>query len=128
MLELFCQSDLNFVSCTSENLYSQGRQEGYPKRRGLIRVKEFVDNNISVAFGQDSIVDLWYPEGSGNLMNNLDNSLHVTQLVREKDFPHNFDVITYNSVKLMQLEAVYGLNEGKQGDFIVIDVSNVFEA
>lgn len=61
-------------------------------------------------------------------MNNLDNSLHATQLVREKDFPHNFGLITYNSAKLMQLETVYGLNEGKPGDFIVIDAPNVLEA
>ncbi|WP_323702610.1 amidohydrolase family protein [Staphylococcus nepalensis] len=66
MMGLFRQSGLNFVSCPTENLYLQGRQDTYPKRRGLTRVKEFVDNGINVAFGQDSIVDLWYPAGSGN--------------------------------------------------------------
>ncbi|UNP85270.1 amidohydrolase family protein [Staphylococcus equorum] len=128
MMGLFRQSGLNFVSCPTENLYLQGRQDGYPKRRGLTRVKEFVDNNINVAFGQDSIVDLWYPAGSGNLMNILDNGLHATQLMREEDFPRNFDLITYNGAKLMQIEGVYGLNEGKPANFIVLDAPNVFEA
>src|SRR5699024_1107441 len=55
MMGLFRQSGLNFVSCPTENLYLQGRQDSYPKRRGLTRVKEFVDNGINIAFGQDSI-------------------------------------------------------------------------
>lgn len=128
MMGLFRQSGLNFVSCPTENLYLQGRQDSYPKRRGLTRVKEFVDNAINVAFGQDSIVDLWYPAGSGNLMNILDNGLHATQLMREEDFPRNFDLITYNGAKLMHLDEVYGLSKGKPANFIVLDAPNVFEA
>lgn len=128
MMGLFRQSGLNFVSCPTENLYLQGRQDSYPKRRGLTRVKEFVDNDINVAFGQDSIVDLWYPAGSGNLMNILDNGLHATQLMREEDFPRNFDLITYNGAKLMHLDEVYGLSEGKPANFIVLNAPNVFEA
>ncbi|MGI2278212.1 amidohydrolase family protein [Staphylococcus cohnii] len=128
MMGLFRQSGLNFVSCPTENLYLQGRQDSYPKRRGLTRVKEFVDNDINVAFGQDSIVDLWYPAGSGNLMNILDNGLHATQLMREEDFPRNFDLITYNGAKLMHLDEVYGLSKGKPANFIVLDAPNVFEA
>ncbi|GGB89505.1 MULTISPECIES: amidohydrolase family protein [Staphylococcus] len=128
MMGLFRQSGLNFVSCPTENLYLQGRQDTYPKRRGLTRVKEFVDNGINVAFGQDSIVDLWYPAGSGNLMNILDNGLHATQLMREEDFPRNFDLITYNGAKLMGLGDIYGLSEGKPANFIVLDAPNVFEA
>lgn len=94
----------------------------------MTRVKEFVDNGINVAFGQVSIVDLWYPAGSGNMMNILDNGLHATQLMREEDFPRNFDLVTYNGAQLMQLDAVYGLDEGKPANFIVLDAPNVFEA
>ncbi|NWK84796.1 amidohydrolase family protein, partial [Staphylococcus sp. GSSP0090] len=128
MMGLFRQSGLNFVSCPTENLYLQGRQDTYPKRRGLTRVKEFVDHDINIAFGQDSIVDLWYPAGSGNLMNILDNGLHATQLMREQDFPRNFDLITYNGAKLMQVDDIYGLDNGKPANFIVLDAPNVFEA
>lgn len=128
MLGLFRKSGMNFVSCPTENLYLQARQDSYPKRRGLTRVQEFVDNDINVAFGQDSIVDLFYPAGNGNLMNILDNGLHASQLMREEDFPRNFDLITYNGAKLMKLEESYGLEEGKDANFIVLDAPNVFEA
>ena len=128
MMGLLRQSGMNFVACPTENLFLQGRQDTYPKRRGLTRVKEFVDNGINVAFGQDSIVDLWYPAGNGNLMNILDNGIHATQLMREEDFARNFDLITYNGAKLMKLEDEYGLDVGKPANFIVLDAPNVFEA
>ncbi|MFN0603184.1 amidohydrolase family protein [Facklamia hominis] len=128
MMGLFKQSGINFVACPTENLFLQGRQDTYPKRRGLTRVKEFVDNQINVAFGQDSIVDLWYPAGSGNMMNILDNGIHASQLMRESDFDHNLDLITYNGAKLMGLEAEYGLEPGKPANFIVLDADSAFDA
>ena len=128
MMGLFRQLGINFVSCPTENLFLQGRQDTYPKRRGLTRVKEFVDNDINVAFGQDSIVDLWYPAGSGNMMNILDNGIHSSQLMREEDFDRNFDLVTYNGAELMQVEDEYGLDEGKPANFIVLDAPNAFEA
>ena len=67
------KSGLNFISCPTENIYLQGRQDTYPKRRGLTRVKELFENGINVCFAQDSIQDPWYPLGNGNLMNVLDN-------------------------------------------------------
>ena len=128
MIGLFRHSGLNFVSCPTENLFLQARQDTYPKRRGLTRVKEFVDNDINVAFGQDSIVDLWYPAGNGNMMNILDNGIHSSQLMREEDFARNFDLVTYNGAKLMKLEDEYGLDEGKPANFIVLDAPSIFEA
>lgn len=128
MMGLFKQSGINFVACPTENLFLQGRQDTYPKRRGLTRIKEFVDNQINVAFGQDSIVDLWYPAGSGNMMNILDNGIHASQLMRESDFDHNLDLITYNGAKLMGLEAEYGLEPGKPANFIVLDADSAFDA
>lgn len=128
MIGLFKKSGIHFVACPTENLFLQGRQDTYPKRRGLTRVKEFIDNDINVAFGQDSIVDLWYPAGSGNMMNILDNGIHAAQLMRPEDFEHNFNLITYNGAKLMQLESEYGLEVGKPANFIVLDAPSVFEA
>ncbi|MCZ0717424.1 amidohydrolase family protein [Aerococcus kribbianus] len=127
MMGLFKQSGLNFVACPTENLFLQGRQDSYPKRRGLTRVKEFVDNQINVAFGQDSIVDLWYPAGSGNLMNVLDNGIHASQLMREEDFPRNFDLITYNGAQLMQIDD-YGIEVGNSANYIVLDANSPFDA
>lgn len=128
MMGLLRKSKLNFVSLPTENAFLQGGQDSYPKRRGLTRVREFVDNGINVCFGQDSIVDLWYPAGNGNLMNILDNGIHLAQLMRKDDFEKNLDLVTYNGARAMNLQYQYGLEEGKPANFIVLDAENEFEA
>src|SRR5690606_37810965 len=55
MLGLFQKSRMNFIANPTENAFLQGRQDSYPKRRGLTRVKEMWEIGINVCFGQDSI-------------------------------------------------------------------------
>ncbi|MFZ1229390.1 MAG: amidohydrolase family protein, partial [Saprospiraceae bacterium] len=106
----------------------QGRQDTYPKRRGLTRVKEFMELGINVAFGQDSINDPWYPMGNGNMMNILDNGIHLAQIMSKKEIETNFDLITYNGARCLNIQNSYGLEVGKAANFIVLNESSVYEA
>jgi cytosine deaminase len=128
MMGLFKASGINFISCPTENAYLQGRQDTYPKRRGLTRVKEFLEDGINVCFAQDSINDPWYPLGNGNMMNILDNGIHLTQVASYEELETAFDLITYNGAKTMMLDDAYGLEAGKPANFIVLNESSVFEA
>lgn len=128
MMGLFRKSKINFVALPTENAYLQARLDTYPKRRGMTRVREFVDNDINVAFAQDSIVDLWYPAGNGNLMNILDNGIHMAQLMKEEDFEKDLDLVTTNGAKAMDLDDSYGLDIGKDANFIVLDAASPFDA
>ncbi|SPY09148.1 amidohydrolase family protein [Oligella urethralis] len=128
MFDLFMKSKMNFVSLPTENAYLQGRQDTYPKRRGLTRVKEFMHMNINVAFGQDSINDPWYPLGNGNLMNILDNGIHLSQYASPEELENAFDLITYNGARCLNIQDEYGLDEGKAANFIVLDEKTVFDA
>lgn len=127
MFDLFKRSKMNFISCPTENVYLQGRQDLYPKRRGLTRVKEFIEHGINVAFAQDSINDPWYPLGNGNMMNILDNGIHLAQIMSPSEIENDFDLITYNGAKCMNLKD-YGFKEGNPANFIVLDEENVFDA
>lgn len=128
MLDLFKKSKMNFISLPTENAYLQGRQDTYPKRRGLTRVKEFMELGINVAFGQDSINDPWYPMGNGNMMNILDNGIHLAQIMSKKEIETNFDLITYNGARCLNIQNSYGLEVGKAANFIVLNESSVYEA
>ena len=81
MMNNFRRAGINFISCPTENIYLQGRQDSYPKRRGLTRVKELQEAGINVCFAQDSISDPWYPLGNGNMMNILDHGIHICQMM-----------------------------------------------
>lgn len=128
MMGLFQQSGLNFICPPTENAYLQGRQDTYPKRRGITRVKEMLDMGINVAFAQDSINDPWYPLGNGNMMNILDNGIHLAQLMSFEEIEKDFDLITYNGARCMNLQDEYGLEKGKPANFIVLEEKSVFEA
>lgn len=128
MLDLFKKSRLNFISCPTENAYLQGRQDTYPKRRGLTRVKEFIESGINVAFAQDSINDPWYPMGNGNMMNILDNGIHLAQIMSPEEIQTDFDLITYNGARCLNIQDSYGLEVGKAANFIVLNESSVYEA
>jgi cytosine deaminase len=101
--------------------------DNYPKRRGLNRVKELLEEGINICFAQDSINDPWYPLGNGNMMNVLDNGIHLTHLASYEEIEKSFDLITYNGAKTMMIED-YGLEVGKSANFIVLNESDEFEA
>lgn len=128
MMGLFQKSGLNFIALPTENAYLQGRQDTYPKRRGLTRVKEFWESGINVCFGQDSINDPWYPAGNGNLMNILDNGIHLAQTMSFDQLDTCLDLITFNGAKTLNIEDQYGIEAGKPANFLVLDATTPFEA
>jgi cytosine deaminase len=127
MMDLFKKSKLNFIACPTENAYLQGRHDTYPKRRGLTRVKEFMESGINIAFAQDSINDPWYPMGNGNMMNILDNGIHLAQIMSPGEIEKDLDLITYNGARCLHIQDRYGLEEGKDANFIVLDGDSPFD-
>jgi cytosine deaminase len=128
MLGLFKQSGMNFIANPTENAYLQGRQDTYPKRRGMTRVKEMWESGINVCFGQDSINDPWYPVGNGNMMNILDNGIHLAHTMSFDELDRCLDLITYNGAKTLNLEDQYGIEVGKPANFLVLNADSPFEA
>lgn len=127
MMKLLKNSGINFISCPTENIYLQGRQDTYPKRRGLTRVKELNDNGINVCFAQDSMSDPWYPLGNGNMMMILDHGIHIAQMMSPDEIENALDLVTVNGAKTMNI-ADYGIEVGKSANFIVLDAKNEFDA
>ena len=125
--KLLRRAGIRFAVCPAENLYLQGRQDSYPKRRGITRVKELLEAGLNVSFAQDSISDPWYPLGNGNLMNILDIGLHACQLMSLKEIENALDLITVHGAKTMNLDA-YGIKEGRMADFIILDAGTPFDA
>lgn len=127
MMGLFKESKINFISCPTENAHLQGRGDVYPKRRGLTRVKELLENGNNVAFAQDSIADYWYPLGNGNMMNILDNGIHLAHYTHIDEINKALDLITVNGANVLNIED-YGIKEGNSANFIVLDAHNAYEA
>ncbi|WP_270646777.1 cytosine deaminase [Paeniclostridium hominis] len=128
LFKLLALSKINFISCPTENIHLQGRYDTYPKRRGLTRVKELNDAGINVCFAQDSISDPWYPLGNGNLMNILDAGIHICQMMSFEEIKNALDLITVNGAKTLHIQDKYGIAEGKDANFIVLNAKDEFDA
>lgn len=97
----------------------------------MTRVKEFWESGINVCFGQDSINDPWYPVGNvgnGNLMNILDNGIHMAHTMSMAQLDTCLDLITFNGAKTLNVGDQYGLDVGKPANFLVLDAASPFEA
>ncbi len=128
LFKLLKESKLNFIACPTENIHLQGRFDTYPKRRGVTRVKEMVEEGINVCFAQDSMSDPWYPLGSGNLMNILDAGIHICQMMSFEEINNALDLITVNGAKTLNITDNYGIEVGKKANFIVLNAQTEFDA
>lgn len=128
MMSKFQRAGINFISCPTENCYLQGRYDTFPKRRGLTRINELVENGLNVSFGQDSISDPWYPLGNGNLMNQVDFGLHLGHMMSVQQISNGLDFITCNGARTLHLGESYAIKEQNPANFIVLDATNEFDA
>ncbi|HBW07962.1 MAG: cytosine deaminase [Pseudomonas sp. BICA1-14] len=127
LFRLLKLSKINFVSCPTESIHLQGRFDTYPKRRGLTRVAEIDRAGMNVCFGQDSIVDPWYPLGNGNILRILEAGLHICHMLGYEDLQRGLDLITDNSARTLKLGERYGLEVGRPANLLVLSAPDDYE-
>src|SRR5699024_1498439 len=89
---------------------------------------ELLANGNNVAFAQDSIADYWYPLGNGNMMNILDNGIHLAHYTHIDEIDKAFDLITVRGTTIMRVKHEYWIDQGTSTNFIVLHVIDVYEA
>jgi len=127
LFRLLKASNINFVSCPTESIHLQGRFDTYPKRRGLTRVAEIDRAGMNICFGQDSIVDPWYPLGNGNIVRILEAGLHICHMLGYDDLQRALDLITDNSARTLHLGERYGLEVGRPANLVILSAPDDYE-
>ncbi|CAK7007228.1 MAG: Cytosine deaminase [Desulfovibrio sp.] len=128
LLGIAAKSGVNFITNPYDNSVLQNRTDGYPRRRGHTRVDELDARGVNVSIGHDSIMDPWYPMGTGNMLHAANLLMHYAHMSGYAQIPRLFNMITTNTAKTMQIEERYGLEEGKPANLIVLDAADEFEA
>jgi cytosine deaminase len=108
------------------NITLQGRADTYPKRRGMTRVPELLAAGVTVAFGQDCVMDPWYPLGSGDMLDVAHMGLHVALMTGTAQMATCFDLVTSAPAAIMGLD--FGLRKGARASLIVFDCATPVEA
>lgn len=127
LFRLLKASGISFVSCPTESIHLQGRFDNFPKRRGVTRVNELLDAGMNVCFGQDSIVDPWYPLGNGNILRVLEAGLHICHMLGYRNLQGALDLVTDNSARAMALGERYGLEAGRPANLLILSADSDYE-
>ena len=107
LIPLMAESGMHAIANPLINITIQGRQDVYPKRRGMTRVPELMSAGINVAFGHDCVMDPWYPLGSADMLEVASMGLHVAQMTGVEAMKSCFQAVTANAACIMNLEG-YG--------------------
>ena len=125
---LLQRAGMNIIANPFDNIVLMGRFDGYPKRRGITRVKELLEAGINVSLGHDSIMDPWYPLGRGDMLEAALLAVHICHMSGTDEIRKIFDTITVNSARTMGLLGDYGIAVGRPADLVVLDCRSVMDA
>lgn len=114
---------LNVIANPFDNLILLGREDSYPKRRSMTRVKELWQAGVTVGIGHDSIMDPWYPLGRGDMVQAASLALHVCQMSGTAEIDACFDMVTWRNAAILALEG-YGVAPGCRADLVVFDAAS----
>jgi cytosine deaminase len=127
LLPLMAEAEVSAVPNPLINIVIQGRHDTYPKRRGMTRVPEMLAHGIRVGFGQDCVLDPWYPLGSADMLDVAFMGLHVAQMTSPAAMKRCFDMVTFENAAIMGLDD-YGLEVGRKASLVVLDAGSAVEA
>ena len=127
LIPLIAEAQVSAIANPLINITIQGRQDTYPKRRGMTRVKELMAAGVNVSFGHDCVMDPWYPMGSHDMLEVANMALHVGQLTGVEEIKSCFAGVTINAAKTLNLPN-YGIAPGNNADLIVLQAADPIEA
>ena len=127
LISLLVEADLNIISNPLINITIQGRQDNYPKRRGLTRIPEQLKAGLKVAFGHDCVMDPWYPLGSHDMLEVAHMALHCCHMTGIDEMISCFNAVTANAASILHLDN-YGINNGSNGDLVILQCKDPVEA
>jgi cytosine deaminase len=127
LINLVAESGVAIVPNPLINIVLQGRSDTYPRRRGLTRVPELLKAGVAVGYGQDCVLDPWYPLGTADMLDVAFMGLHVSQMTSPAEMRRTFDLVTSSSASIMGLDG-YGLSVGSVASLVVLDAGDPVEA
>ena len=109
------------------NMHLQGRFDTYPKRRGMTRVPELIAAGCTVALGQDSALDPWYPMGRADMLDVAHMGAHAGHMSTPQGMHDCFHAVTSKAAEIVGVEG-YGLEPGCNADLVILQAKGPAEA
>jgi cytosine deaminase len=127
LLPLIAEAKMSAIPNPLINMMLQGRHDTYPKRRGLTRIPELLEQGIAVALGQDCVLDPWYSMGTGDMLDVAHMAAHATQMGSAADKRILFAAVTEVPARVLGLDG-YGIAPGCHADMVLLQARDPGEA
>jgi cytosine/creatinine deaminase len=127
LIPLIAEAGLHATPNPLINITLQGRHDTYPKRRGMTRVPELRAAGVNVSFGQDCVMDPWYPLGQACMLEVAHMGIHAAPMTSREAMRWAFDAVTVNPARTMRLEG-YGLDVGCNADMVILQAKTPIDA
>jgi cytosine deaminase len=127
LIPLMAEAELRAIPNPLINITIQGRQDGYPRRRGLTRIPELRAAGIEVALGQDCCMDPWYPLGGADMLDVAHMAVHAVPMTSREDLRWAFEAVTRANHRVMGRPDP-AVREGGPADFVLLQARDPIEA
>jgi len=91
------------------------------------RVRELLEEGVTVCLGQDDISDGYYPFGRNNMLEVAFLAAHLLWMTTSRDIETLYDMITVNAARAMNVSD-HALRVGVPANLVVLTAPNVLEA
>ena len=121
-IELAARAGVFVTTLTSCNLYLMSGE-----RRGPTCVRQLMEAGVRVSVASDNVRDPFRPYGNADLLQEALLTAQVHKLAGERQLAEVFRMITEHPAANCLLED-YGLREGREADFVVLDACSPAQA
>lgn len=121
------KANIHVITLPSCNMFLMGRDDDHPVRRGVTRVKEFLDLGVNLSYASDSIKDPFRPFGRGDMLEEGLFTAQVIQYGKPEEFKKIIEMGTYNPARTLGIDD-YGLEVGNRADLVLLDAPTPEEA
>lgn len=125
---LLADADVGVVANPFVNVVLQGRSDTTAVRRGMAPLGPLLHAGVRVGLGQDSVVDPWFPLGTGDMLAVAQLAALLGHLTGHDQLARVLDPATTSGAGLLGLGARYGLREGRPADLVVLDADDPVSA
>lgn len=91
------------------------------------RVKELLDEKVTVCLGQDDISDGYYPFGRNNMLEVAFLASHLLWMTTNREIESLYDMVTVNAARAMNVHE-HELKNGARANLVVLQAPNVLES
>lgn len=127
IIELAARAEMNVITLPSCNMYLRGRDDPSPIRRGVTRIREFLEAGVNIAYASDNIRDPFRPFGNGDMLEEGLFTAQVMQYGTRDQLAQVFRMGTGAAARNC-MRKDYGLEPGCRADLVVLDAPTPAEA